>query len=352
MHASSPTETPAAFAPNERDNYRRFCGGRGHYEVWYVTLNHRPSETGFWIRYTLEAPTAGHGDPYAQLWFAHFDRRDPARTFGINRRFPIAALSAHEAPFWVRIADSLLAHDGARGSLAGSGHAARWDLSWTPSGRTHRQLPAPMYWRGGLGETTVLSPNVNVPVRGVIEVDGHRYELDGEPGGQTHLWGTKHAHAWAWGHCNAFDGRPGAALEALTVRLHRAGRTLPALTLLTLYLDGQAYRWNEFHHTLLTRAETDTGLYRFRALSPRARIEGEYRCRPEDMVVATYADPDGQPAFCANTEVADLRVAVEERGAFGRWRERARLEAPGAGHFEIGGRQRDPRVPGDHVAVG
>ena len=72
----------AAPALSEADNVRVWDGHkRGHYEVWYVTFNHRESNTGYWIRYALESPEAGRGDPYAQLWFAHFDARDPERTF-------------------------------------------------------------------------------------------------------------------------------------------------------------------------------------------------------------------------------------------------------------------------------
>ena len=58
-----------------------------------------------------------------------------------------------------------------------------------------------MYRRGGLGETTVYRPNILVPVSGTITVDGETVQLAGEPGGQTHLWGRKHAYAWAWGRC-------------------------------------------------------------------------------------------------------------------------------------------------------
>jgi hypothetical protein len=336
----------------EADNTRRWDGERpGHYEVWYLTCNHRATQTGYWIRYTMESPLPGHGEPYAQLWFACFDKRDPARTFAINHKLPIAAMTAADAPFSVRIGDAELTHASARGALRGGGHDVSWDLRWLPAPATHRHLPGVMYRRGGIGDTTVLSPNLDVPVRGAIVVDGDRRELTGDPGGQTHLWGRRHAHAWAWGHCNAFD-RSGAALETLTVRLKRRGRVLPPLTILTLYLDGEVHRFNELWDTPFARSECDTGRYAFRAGRGGVRIEGEYTCRPEDMVVAEYADPDGASSYCANTEVADLRVTVWKRaGWLGRWREHARLVAAGTGHFEVGARTRDPAVTKDHTTV-
>ncbi len=340
---------------NAADNVRRWDGTTpGHYEVWYLTCNHAASQTGYWIRYTLEAPLPGAGGedaaPYAQLWFARFDGRDPAGTFGINRKFPIAAMSAQADPFAVAIGANTLAHDRARGALAGDGHDVAWDLAWTPAPQTHRHLPDVMYRGGGLGETTVVSPNLDVALTGSITVDSHTLRFDGEPGGQTHLWGTKHAHAWAWGHCNAFEGRPGAALEALTVQLRRRGVTLPPMTIFTLYLDGEALAFNQFRHTPFNRAELGTGLYRFRAWSPLVRIDGEFSARPEDMLVATYHDPDGAPSYCANTEIGDLRVTVSRRAGT-RWREAARLVAPRRGHFEVGSRVRDLAVTTDHVTV-
>ncbi len=337
----------------ETDNAPQWDGAkRGHYEVWYVTFNHRESGTGYWIRYTMESPLAEHGPPYAQLWFGCFDKKNPQRTFAINKKFPIGQLVLSGEPFSVRIGDAVLTHDSAVGKLSGGGHDVSWDFHWRPAPRTHRQLPPVMYRRGGVGDTTVLTPNLDVPLRGEVTVDGTVYELAGDPGGQTHLWGRKHAHAWAWGHCNAFDGRDGAALEALTVRLKRRGRVLPPLTIFALYLDGEVYRWNQFSDTLRARGHYGTARYSFSGRSRAVRIEGEFTCRPEDMVVAPYEDPDGEPSFCSNTEVADLRVTVwKRRGLFGRWREHARLVAPGTGHFEVAGRTRDPAVVKDHTTV-
>src|SRR3954465_9657968 len=89
-------------------NRMRWQFQRGHYEVWYAPATHLASRTGFWIRYTLEAPEEGHGEPYAQLWFARFDREQPDRTFGFNKKFPIAELRQEPAPFRIRIADGEL----------------------------------------------------------------------------------------------------------------------------------------------------------------------------------------------------------------------------------------------------
>src|SRR5207253_1175385 len=103
------------------DNRMMWRGQPGHYEGWYLTLSHRASRTGFWIRYTLEAPSTAHGQPYAQLWFCRGDGRAPEKTFGINRRFPIASLSHTQSPFSVTINDSQATHEGMKGTLSGNG---------------------------------------------------------------------------------------------------------------------------------------------------------------------------------------------------------------------------------------
>ncbi|HEY6005663.1 MAG TPA: hypothetical protein VIV57_22475 [Anaeromyxobacter sp.] len=344
---STASATPEAQA-TERDNARVWRGQPGHYEVWYLTFNHRPSRTGFWIRYTLEAPRSGRGEPHAQLWFAHFDALDPKRNFAVHRKLPIASMVARAAPFEVRIGDATLTHASARGSLEGAGHSARWDLGWTPARRTHLFLPGFAY-RSPRVSTKVLSPNLDVALSGRVEVDGRTLALEAEPGAQTHLWGRKHADAWAWGHCNAFEGRTGTAFEALTVR---ARPLAPWLTFLTLVLDGETLRLGRLAGTVLNRGRMGTTRYEMRAYGSEVRIEGEYSCRPEDMVVAEYADPDGEPSYCANTEVADLSLTVYRRsGWLRRWVEQARLAAPRCGHFEVGGRSADPAIQRRYVTV-
>src|SRR5262245_9401080 len=126
-------------------NKMRWAFQRGHYEVWYATLTHLASRTGFWIRYTLEAPEEGHGEPYAQLWFARFDSANPECTFGFNKKLSIDQLRQEAAPFRVRIGDAELTSASMKGHLGGEGHEVSWDFRWVPSVDVHHHLPAPVY---------------------------------------------------------------------------------------------------------------------------------------------------------------------------------------------------------------
>jgi hypothetical protein len=333
-------------------NHMRWQYQPGHYEVWFATLSHRASRTGFWIRYTLEAPEASHGEPYAQLWFARFSGDDPKKTFGINRRFPIASLAPSETPFRVAIEDAAITSSSAKGALKGDGHEVTWDLSWTPAPYVHHHLPSALY-KTSLSDTLVLSPNLDVRATGAITVDGEHYALDGDPLGQTHVWGKKHAYSWAWAHCNAFDGAD-AALETLSVRLRRGPVVLPKLTLLSLYLDGEAEKLSltDFWTLPLARSDYGTGRYVLHASSAAWKLEAELTCRADDMIMTEYVDPDGDPAYCHNTECADARVTVWRRSPFvGRFRQHRTLTSTRCAHFEWAARAGDPLVRKRHMQL-
>jgi hypothetical protein len=324
----------------------------GAYEVWFLTWNHAASGDGFWLRYTLEAPTAGHGEPYAALWFARFarDEHRTGPTFAIHRRFPIAALRHTGAPFALDLAGRVLGSSHARGDLAGAGHDVRWDLRWPAGAAPGRLLPDVMYLRGGLGETTVLSPTVRAALTGELLVDGVRYELSGEPVAQTHLWGGKHAHQWAWARCLAFAEVDDAAFEVLSPRLRRRGVVLPTLTVATLRLGDELLAFNQFRHAALARARWDTGRYQFSLVNAHARLDGELSARLGDFVLAPYEDPDGEPSWCANTEIGSATLRLRRRRGLG-WGPVQELTADGTAHFELADRRRDPAITTPHQQV-
>ena len=333
----------------EHHNHRHWNNdSRGVYEVWYMTWNHPSTNQGFWLRYITEAPV--DGPPRAELWFARFDPQRPDRTFGIHKRFPSDELYSQTDPFTLTIGTSRLGHDHAVGQLAGNGHQITWDLRWNAAAQILRQLPDVMYARGGLGETTVLSPNPRVMMSGGLVVDGEKLTFDNVPFGQTHLWGKKHAYSWTWGRCADFAGAPDALLEILAVRLHRRGVMLPPMTLVSLDLDGEQYRFNQFRHVTRNRGTWQGSRVTFSAWSPLVKVEGELSCAPDDMVVAPYLDPDGTEVFCSNTEIGDARVTVLKRAGLG-WREHRTIEGKRRAHFELGARSRDPAVVREHTLV-
>ena len=139
-----------------------------------MTWNDPATDQGFWLRYISEAPV--DGPARGELWFARFDPKRSARTFGIHKHFA-ARRSIASRRSRCTIGDAQLGHDHAIGELAGGGHDVHWDLRWEPAEHVLRHLPDFMYSRGGLGETTVQSPNPRVPLSGTLVVDGETIDV-------------------------------------------------------------------------------------------------------------------------------------------------------------------------------
>jgi hypothetical protein len=74
------------------------------------------------------------------------------------------------------------------------------------------------------------------------------------------------------------------------------------------------------------------------------RVSVQVEADRDRMVGVTYHDPDGERAYCYNTETASMRVGVWDRD-----RLVDELTAPGRAHFEYA--QRDP-VAGLELQVG
>jgi hypothetical protein len=325
------------------ENRMRWQFTPGHYEVWYATLSQRESGAGFWIRHTLQAPTEGHGVPTARVWFAYFD---PAgqKTFAINRRFDIGKLRHQLEPFSLHVGDSELRSDGMRGALEGAGRKVEWDLRWTPASDTARILPRASYL-GGLTETKLLSPNLDVRASGHITVDGERLVLKDDPLGQSHVWGRKHAYQWAWAHVQHRE----CTVEALRVRLRRGHFLSPPLTFLLVKLGDRMIEFRELWQLPLVRGEHAVGHFAIEATNLDWRIRVEIDAAPEALLMAEYVDPDGDAAYCHHTDCARAAVRIERRAGL-RFVPHLSFDMSLA-HVEWGARAGDPRVRLRHQAL-
>jgi hypothetical protein len=313
-------------------NALQWDGGPGHYEVYYLTLTDRPSGVGLWIRYTMVSPLAG--SPTCSLWLAAMD---PAAGSVCARKssYPASSLAAHDDPFELRLHDARLSDHGMSGALEG----ASWDLHWEP------RLPAaehvhPLLRRAGLAKTVLVLPHPDLEVTGQVALDGRDLRLEGARGGQAHLWGSKHAARWAWAHCNDFESldgepRPDCYLDGVSVFVPRFGRELGPSTPVVGRFDGRDFR--STGPIRVARNSSAFGLtgWRLEAADGDRRVSVEVEADRGGMVGVTYHDPDGERAYCYNTETASMRVRV--RDPDGGMDE---LTAPGRAHFEYA--QRDP----------
>ena len=316
-------------------NALQWDGDPGHYEVYYLTVTDRTSGVGLWIRYTMLAPL--HGAPTCSLWLAAMDPGRGAVT-GRKSSYPASALTARADPFELRVHDSVLSDRGMSGALDG----ASWDLRWEP------RLPAaehvhPLLRRARLAKTVLVLPHPDLEVSGRVSVDGRELRLEGCRGGQAHLWGSKHAARWAWAHCNDFESldgepRPDCYLDGVSVFVPRFGRELGPNTPVVGRFDGRDFR--STGPLRVARNSSTFGLtsWHLKAADGDRRLTVGVEADRDGMVGVTYQDPDGEPAYCYNSETASMQVRVWEGD-----RLVDELAAPGRAHFEYA--QREP-VPG------
>ncbi|HYP29127.1 MAG TPA: tocopherol cyclase family protein [Blastocatellia bacterium] len=340
-------KTTASGAANYSDNLCRWKkGSSGHYEVWFLTLNDRSGRHGFWFRYTLESPLAAGGDrgAHAALWAAAFDRNAPERNFGLKSEFPIDQfLFEGREQFNLRIADGLFSPGQAAGRIDGVDHHIAWDLSFTPSKKTYHHV-TPKLNLLLRPSSFVCSPNLDTRFSGSIWVDGEEMILEDEPGCQSHLWGSKRVDEWVWVHSNAFESHPGTVFEGLSARPRRAGRMMPPIQSLFLRHRGEEHRFVRMRFSEQWNRNLGIGYWSFSAMNPRLYIEGAAQCRLRDMLQATYEDPDGEPLYCVNSEVANLKIRLFRRTHGVRYRHVETIKARSTAHLEHAARAFDPTV--------
>jgi hypothetical protein len=330
----------------DRWNAMQWDGEPGHYEVWYVTFTDPATGVGFWIRYTMVAPLPQTGEAATcSLWLMAMDPADPARNVGQKVSFPVEQLHATAAPFELRIGDAILTDRGMRGALERDGVASEWDLSWDP------RLPAyghvhPFLRRAKIAKTVLFLPHPELDVRGHVQIGDRRIDVTGAGGGQAHLWGSKHASRWAWVHCNDFTGRAGVFIDGVSVFVPRFGREIGPNTPVVARVDGTDLM--SVRPLTVTRNPSEFGLdhWRFEARDGNRKVTGDVSARREDLVGVTYHDPDGELAYCYNTEVADMRLDVWERdGRRASWRKVDTLNSERHAHFEYAQRTPIDGVP-------
>jgi hypothetical protein len=339
----TPTSTIAATWP---DNECRWDGASTpHYEVWFLTLNHRASQRGFWFRYTLESPLPSEHPttPRAVLWAAVFNRKHPGQNLGLKYEYSIDKFVFEGQDSGLKLGDGLFSSCRASGRVESGGHSIEWDLSYVPCestynhiSRTVQQLARP--------SSFVCAPNLSTRFSGRIVVDGEALVLDDEPGCQSHLWGRKHVDDWVWVHSNAFEKLPETVFEGLAARARRAGQMLPPIQSLYLRHRGEEHRFLRLRLAEQWQSKLGMGYWSFSAMNTRFYIEGAAQCRLRDMLQAEYNDPDGEPLYCVNSEVANLKIRLFRRVHGVRWRHVETIKAYATAHLEHASRASDPQV--------
>lgn len=341
-------------AANTSDNLCRWDGrSAGHYEVWFLTLNHRASQHGFWFRYTLSVPNLEKSasrsniiapQSHAALWGAAFNHSRPEENFALKCEYDLDRFEFdREDGFQLKICEGAFSPSRAVGEITKDGRRITWDLSFAPNHSTYHHVTraAKMLARPS---SFVCSPNLDTRFTGVITVDGREFILEDEPGCQSHVWGRKHVDEWVWVHSNAFDNRSDTVFEGLAARPRVAGRTLPPVLSLFLRHRGEDHHFTRVRMSEQWRKNLGIGFWSFSAMNRRIYIEGTAQCRMKDMLQVEYCDPDGERLYCLNSEVANLKIRIFRRSHGIKWRHVETIKARSTAHLEHASRQIDPLV--------
>jgi len=330
-------------------NALRWDGRRGHYEVWYLSLTDRASGCGVWIRYTMVAPIDA-AQATASLWFMAMEPGGERPPVGRKATWPADALHAGAEPFSLRIDDAVLTEGSARGAL----EDVAWSLSWAPDRRPAEHVH-PLLQRARVAKTVLVLPQPDLAISGTVRLGDRELALDGARGGQAHIWGSKHASRWAWVHCNDLETvegepRPGDYLDGVSVFVPRFGRELGPNTPVVGRIGGEEFRSTNPIQVNGNPSRFGLTSWDFEARDGVRRVAVDVDAPRESLVGVTYADPDGERAYCYNSEIASLRCRVyrRDKAEHTGWRLVETLAAPGRAHFEYA--QREP-VPGLELQV-
>jgi hypothetical protein len=318
-------------AGRESRNRMRWHGGsRGAYEAWYLCFNDPATGRGWWIRYSMLAPSVVSVEPRAQVWFMRTDRlRDP-RNRAIRSTYPLSALNASGSPFHISIQDSELTLEGSRGWATDGDGQVSWQLSWESVIPPFTPTPE---WGARLA-TCYTEPHPLLRVSGWVEEDGRREQVDGLLGEQAHVFGARHSSRWHWAECKHL-GAENRAFVGVAAWPALPG---PPRSVTSLFLDlddGRPLLRNRTMDLLRPRTRHEPAGWHFDAVYAETRLVGSVVPRPEDLVGVTYHDPSGGRLFCYHSELADIELELSRRQQ-GRWQVQEHLRAESSSTFEYG----------------
>lgn len=328
-------------------NALRWDGTPGHYEVYYLTLTDRTTGVGAWIRYSMLAPLRpSTASESCALWLVVFDPHErPPWRFGKLASFDIAQLRAQTEPFELNLAGATLTDR----SMTGAFNDVAWDLRWSSPPAGHRHVH-PALSRTGVARTELVMPHPDLEIAGEITVPGRRVVLSDARGQQAHLWGSKHARSWAWAHCNDFttlqgEPRPGCFVDGVSAVVAAGRRELGRGTPVIASIDGRELRSVSPGRVLTNYSVFSLTGWQFEAVDGDLKLVGEVDAARDQLAGVTYHDPDGELAYCYNSETASMRGNLYERARrVGGWRHVEALTARGRAHFEYAQRTTIPDV--------
>lgn len=297
------------------------------YEAYYFTTYHQPSGRAFWLRSTLLKAENDVPSERGGLWLASFNRNNPDETFASCRFFPESQVNFKKGDSQLEIGDSLLKEGSYRGAFEQDGRSFKWDLSYEPQDEELWMIPK-LVRLVGINKADVCIPNVDIKLNGSIWIDDIEFKFDGIPAGQSHHWGRHYSPEWIWGHCNEFEGRPGAWLEILSAKFIKKGALEVPATMMHLNTGKEVLQVTGPLQMFSSKAGYRDGVWRYVVLDKKTRVEVEFKADPELIVKFPYVSPHNMLHHCYNSCLCDLKIRTYKR-RFRRWKQTDELICQG-----------------------
>jgi hypothetical protein len=302
----------------DQENQLRFDpqGPGGHVESYFLKANAPDGKRALWVKHTVFAPPGRAHEAKAEVWAIAFDRERPG-TFPIGAKVsvPFSEGRVSASPFEVAWAGSTLQSGHAQGSVEAGGHRLQWDLRHDTRCPPFRPFPAERMYRGGFPKTKTVTPCPDGVFSGQFKVNDETWSVDGWRGMQGHNWGRGHADAYAWAHCNAWDGdAEGVWFEGLAGRVLVGPLMSPWISLAALHVDGRTLRFDGLRSMLASDAQVGFDRWSFRFQKGPVVLLGEIETERDQMGGLHYANPKGPLTYCLNSKLARARLRLEEPG--------------------------------------
>lgn len=303
----------------------RWRGQGGRLEAWYVTWSD-PATTGAgWVHHEIVAPPTGGAQ--ALGWAVLFRAGRPP----VAERFGPHPVVAGDGGRWPSVPEATFEPP----VVAGAAGRLGWDLRLGPDGARPLYTFGRVGWERELLPAAQVVPVPDVAIHGTVHLDGAARELSARArGNAAHIYGRGNAERWAWLHA---DLGGGDVLEVVSaVGRHGPMRRLPPLTFVQLRTAGVDWPRDPVVTAPLFRARLGLPAWRVRGRVGRWRLTVDVTLDPDRSTAVAYTDPDGSPATCTNSEMADATVVLEQRGRS--WQPVARWRLVGTAHAEVGTR--------------
>ncbi len=307
--------------------------GLGHVESYFLKINDAVGERALWLKATILQPLGK--STVAESWAIAFERGKPAVASKSTFPFERARFAARSLD--IELPDLTLSRAQARATM----EDIRVNLALEDADAAFVHYPHPRMYTAPFPSTKLHTPMPDLRARGVIEVKGRTWDVDGWRGELGHNWGRGHAFAYAWGHCNVWNEKDdhGVVFEGTSARVRVGPALLPTATLLMVRHRGVTHAITRFRQIFVSRGSMTFRQWQFSGRGPTLSVRGEMWAETEDMVGLHYENPSGAMTYCLNSKLASAELELELPS-----RERLKLTSRAAA-LELGTRDSQHGVP-------